>query len=155
MLQMLPSLRVLRTMPRRLTTITSCLVFWPLVLTSSFGLAAFLIHHEIYGGNIDWAAFSNSLVAGAMILLSIPLVLRYGFKFATLIPIMVLISVSQGFNLFIRDIFKIDVLTVWPLLAAGVAAIVAGVWCLTYLALCSAHPWRGNLMKLPGMQRSR
>ena len=152
-LQMIPSLRVLRTVPRRLSTITTYLVFWPLFLTSSLGLVAYLLHSKLYGGAFDWAAFMNSLVAGSLILLGIPLVLRFGLKVSTMIPIILLISVSQGLNLLVRDIFKIDLLGRWPFLIASILAIITGVWCLTFLSLRSTHPWRGNLMRLPGMQR--
>ena len=152
-MQMLPSLRVLRTMPRRLTTLTSCLVFWPLLLTTSLALAAYLVQPSVYGGTVDWSGYSSSLAASSIILFGIPLVLRFGLRATTMIPILVLLSVSQGLNLFVRDVFKIDLLTAWPLLAAGIVAIIAVVWYSTFLSLRSVHPWRGSLLKLPGMQR--
>ncbi|MGI9240497.1 MAG: hypothetical protein ACR2RV_06830 [Verrucomicrobiales bacterium] len=151
MLQLIPSLRVIRTMPRRLSTVTSCLVFWPLALTSALGLAAYLMHMRLYRVEFDMAAYLNSLVAGSLILLGIPLVLRFGLKVSTMVPIILLISVSQGLNLLVRDVFKVDLLVHWPYLLALILITICAVWCLTYMSLRSAYPWRGNLLKLPGM----
>ena len=67
LLQVVPCLRILRTMPRRLSTITHCLVLWPLALTVFLGIIAHVLQSLVDRVPIDWNGCVNSLVGGSLL----------------------------------------------------------------------------------------
>ena len=113
MLQVIPSLRLLRTLPLRLSTITHCLVLWPLILTAAFALAAYILHSALFGHPFDPVGYLTSMASCASILLGLPLILRFGMGFKTILPICLLLGGSQTFSVVGREVLKLDFMSYW------------------------------------------
>ena len=151
--QVIPSLRVLRTLPVRLTTIASCLIFGPLVLTSTIALLVFVGGSIFSGGAFDPGGYLVATLSASMLLLGLPLILRYGIRLKTLLPLMILVTAAQVTPLFSQEFFKGNLTAYWIAISAGIIAVAAIAWFLTYRTLRSPHPWRGNLLKSFSPQR--
>lgn len=150
-IQFIPSLRVIRTLPQRLSTITHYLVFWPFSLMCLFAFATLLIQSMISGGSFDWNGYLMILIVNSLILIGLPMILRFGFGLKVFIPIIVLLNVSIAISGVVERLFDSELYSHWPTITALIAVILMLVWLLTFRALNSSHPWRNNLIKLSGI----
>ena len=154
MFQMFPMLRSFRTLPKRLSTLTSYMVFWPIILMAVFGFIAFSLHSLSKGTAFPWQAFTIKIIGTSTIIIALPVFLRFGANFFTIFGFILLVSFSGNFSLIIGFIHKVDLLNYGTLFFIAFTILITLAWITTYRALGSTHPWRANRFNFGAMKRT-
>ena len=81
-------LRLLRTMPLRISTLTHWLVFWPLGLAMMLGLLAQGASLLLDGTLIHWQLLCQVMFSASILTFALPLTLRFGSQTWTGLPVM-------------------------------------------------------------------
>ena len=156
--QIMPMIRVLRTMPKRLTALTNLLVLWPLFLIVILSLIGHGFHALVAGQDLGQPGYglrvARGIAAGAPVLLTLPLFLRFGLSFKSIIPMMLTVSLSNGISSMTQRDLKIAPTEQWLLIVAILVLVLPLVWFLTHRVLSSEHPWRAKHFRFGVLQRA-
>ncbi|MGJ8695562.1 MAG: hypothetical protein ACSHYF_04545 [Verrucomicrobiaceae bacterium] len=151
--QIFPMLRSLRTLPRRLTSLTTFIMLWPLFLILALGLVTFSAHAALTNSPFNLPSFLSSAAGACTILIAIPFFLRFGLNFLTVFGMILIASFSGNAGLLLSSVWKIDLTSHLTLLTSALTLILAIVWITTYRTLGSEHPWRANRFAMGLMKR--
>ncbi len=143
-LQVLPILRPLRTLPVKLDSLSSLLIFWPFCLMAALAGSCMAVNSVINGISMNWENYLFSITGGAITLFFVPFVLRFGANFFTLV-------VSVSFTIFTSLFVNVTLRTNrWTDLEAHfnlsllLLIILILTWGLSHLVLRSSHPWKSG-----------
>lgn len=138
MMSWLPHLRPLRTLPLSRRSLVHLLVFWsPACITIFYAIASRIVFFICGNFAIVWH-WDSVFLAAVLPTLLLPLFLRFGFEWWTMMTFM---------PLFILPVLLSDFHAGWLLVLVAGVAVLAFVWTLTYRLLGSAHPWRAGAFK--------
>ena len=141
---LLAQLRVLRTMPIRTSALTHWLIFYPLGIAMIAWLLAQLAFSRLDGAPVEWQLLRNSVFGVVSMTILLPLMLRFGFRVWTLLPVLMFSTIiaSSG-HLLVSGFSAIH----WGWLLAGITIFLVVLWWISYRLLGTRHPWRANAMK--------
>lgn len=154
---LLSQLRVLKSMPLSRKAIAALLVLWPLCAGLIFGLVATLLHVVWFGGEIPWLTYDSGMLACALLVLIMPVILRFGMgkiSFLVILLVLPIIQASQVLQRSYSSSWAASLQTIgpWYFLITMTCAGIA--WCLCCRLLDSSHPWREGALRLPNQRRS-
>jgi hypothetical protein len=152
-LQAVSQLRLLRSLPISRTALASWLVFGPLVLAVFVNLLNQSLGMVSFGTEFKWRAVVAGVFSCSIVLLALPVLLRWGLRLWTIIPVFFLMSFTNVFTID-RGGVAVGAIDWIPWLAPAVVVSVAVSWVLVYRLLGHSAPWRAGAMKglMPGRQ---
>lgn len=156
--QLFPMLRTIRAMPQRLSSLTRFMILWPLFLIVLFSVVGHGFHALDSGQEQAWVSYgiriARSVAGGAMILLTLPLFLRFGTSIKSVFPMMLFVMASNTLGMLTEKVWKIGPAQQWVLFGIILATVLSLSWFLTCRALGSEHPWRAKQFKFGSLRRA-
>lgn len=145
-LQVLPMLRFLRTMPKRGRSFTHLMILWPLGLIVFLSIVGYGLHSIVAGQEFVWESYgiriARCIAGGTFVLLALPLFLRFGFNIKSVVGMMLFVSVSNTFEMVIERDLKVAEAQQWLVIGIVLGTVLPVAWFLTHRTLRSEHPWR-------------
>ena len=148
-LQVVSQLRLLRSLPISKKALASWLVFGPLVLAVFVNFLNQGLGMVRFGSELNWRALMAGVFSCSMVLLGLPVLMRWGLRLWTMIPVFILMSMTNVLTIDRGRIVGGDWL---PWLTPIFLICVAVCWVLVYRLLGHSGPWRASAMKMPGRQ---